>query len=98
MTRFCRQLSPYGIAPKTTVGHDKGDKGHSCLKQRPAPGLRCPHTAVEGVFFSPPAKLRPAARRDNTTIIILVMMRSILVQHLDIVPELRGVGSAVMRT
>jgi len=29
---------------------------------------------------------------------ILVMMRSIFVQHLDIVPELRGVGSAVMRT
>ena len=33
-----------------------------------------------------------------TTIMILAMMRSILMQHLDIVPELRGVGSAVMRT
>jgi hypothetical protein len=50
------------------------------------------------VFVSLPAKLRPVARRDNTTIMILAMMRSILMQHLDIVPELRGVGSAVMRT
>jgi hypothetical protein len=31
------------------------------------------------VFFSPPAKVRPAARRGNTTIIILAMMQ----QHLD---------------
>jgi hypothetical protein len=35
---------------------------------------------------------------NNTTIMILAMMRSILMQHLDIVPELRGVGSAVTRS
>jgi hypothetical protein len=29
---------------------------------------------------------------------ILAMMRSIVMQHLDFVPERQGVGSAVMRT
>ena len=50
------------------------------------------------VSFRPPAKVRPAARRDYTTIMILAMLRSILMQHLDIVPVLRSVGSAAMRT
>ena len=38
-------------------------------------------------------QVRLAARGDITTIMILAMMRSTLMQHLDIVPELRGVGS-----
>jgi hypothetical protein len=40
-------------------------------------------------------RLEPHQRRDDTTIMILAMMRSIVMQHLDFVPKLRGVGSAV---
>ena len=85
MRVFSRRLDGPTGRHQPIVGHDKS-QSDAYLKQWLAPGLRRRHTPFEG-------NLGPLLAA-TTSHQILAMMRSILMQHVDIVSELRGVGSA----
>jgi hypothetical protein len=80
--------------PQRAVGGCLARQGPFPPQTTAAAGLRRPQTPLKGVL----APHLPNLGQLNTTIMILVMMRSILVQHLDTVPELHGAESAVVRT
>jgi hypothetical protein len=75
--RFSGAPTNLATGQNAFVGHDKWGQRPFLPQTKAAAGLRRPHTPFEGVLFSPPAKLRPAARR--TTIMILAHDA----QHLD---------------